>query len=52
MSHFSGLKISKSKYEVAGIGAMKGVKVTLCCVECVNLLTNAKILVISVIIRS
>ena len=40
MSQFSGLKINKSKCEVAGIGVMKGVKVALCGVECVNLLTN------------
>ena len=39
-SQFSGLKINKSKCEVAGIGVMKGVKVALCGVECVNLLTN------------
>ena len=41
MSQFSGLKINKSKCEVAGIGVTKGVKVALCGVECVNLLTNA-----------
>ena len=41
MSQFSGLKINKSKCEVAGTGVMKGVKVALCGVECVNLLTNA-----------
>ena len=41
MSQFSGLKIKKSKCEVVGIGVMKGVKVALCDVECVNLLTNA-----------
>ena len=41
MSQFSSLKINKSKCEVAGIGIMKGVKVALCGVECVNLLTNA-----------
>ena len=41
MSQFSGLKIKKSKYEVAGVGIMKGVKVALHGVECVNLLTNA-----------
>ena len=39
MSQFSGL--NKSKWEVAGIGVMKEVKVALCGVECVNLLTNA-----------
>ena len=41
MSQFLGLKINKSKCEVAGIGVMKGVKVALCGVECVNFLTNA-----------
>ena len=41
MSQFSGLKINKSKCEVAEIGVMKGVKVAFCGVECVNLLTNA-----------
>ena len=40
MSQFSGLKISKSKCEAAGIGVIKGVKLALCDVECVNLLTN------------
>ena len=47
LSQFSGLKTNKSKCEVAGIGVIKGVKVALCDVECVNLLTNAiKVLVI------
>ena len=47
MSKFSGLKINKSKCEIAGIGVMKRVKVALYDVECVNSLTNAiKILVI------
>ena len=41
MSQISGLNINKSKYEVAEIGVMKGVKVALCDVECVNFLTNA-----------
>ena len=41
MFQFSGLKINKSKCEVARIGVMKGVKVTPCGAECVNLLTNA-----------
>ena len=43
MSQFSSLKINKWKCEVAGIGVMKGVKgvkVALCSVGCVNLLTN------------
>ena len=34
MSHFFGLKINKSKCEVAGIGVMNGVKVTLWCRMC------------------
>ena len=41
MSQFSGLKINKSKCEVEGIGVMNGVKVALCGVECVKLLTNS-----------
>ena len=40
MPQLSGLKINKSKCEFAEIGVMKGVKVALCGVECVNLLTN------------
>ena len=40
MSQISSLKINKSKCEVVGIRVIKGVKVTLCGVECVNLLTN------------
>ena len=47
MPQISGLKFNKSKCKEAGIGVMKRVKVTLCDVECVNLLNNAiKILVI------
>ena len=34
MIHFSGLKINKSKCEVAAIGVMKGVKMTLCGLIC------------------
>ena len=41
MPQFSRLKINKLKCEVAGIGVMTGVKVALCGVESVNLLTNA-----------
>ena len=36
-SQFSGLKPNKSKFEIAGIGVLKGVKVTLYGVRCVNL---------------
>ena len=41
MSQFSGLKVNRLKCEVSGIGVMKGVKMVLCGVVCVNLLTNA-----------
>ena len=41
MPQFSGLKINKLKCEVAGTGAMKGVKVALCVIESVNLPTNS-----------
>ena len=34
---FSGLKLSKSKCEIAVIGVLKGVKVALCDMRCVNL---------------
>jgi len=36
-SQFSGLKINKTKCEVAGIGCKKGVKVALCGMRCVDL---------------
>ena len=39
-SQFSGLKPNKSKCEIAGIGVLKGVKVTLCGMRCVNLLED------------
>ena len=41
MSQYHGIKVNRSKCEVSGIGVMQGVKITLCGVECVNLLTNA-----------
>ena len=41
MPQFFGLKINKLKCEVAGTGAMKGVKVALCGIESVNLPTNS-----------
>ena len=42
MPQFFGFKINKLKCEVAGTGAMKGVKVTLCGgIESVNLPTNS-----------
>ena len=39
-SLFSGLKPNKSKCEVAGIGALKGVSVALCGMECIDLTTK------------
>ena len=39
-SLFSGLKPNKSKCEVAGIGALKGVSVALCRMECIDLTTK------------
>ena len=35
-SIFSGLKPNKSKCEVAGLGALKGVKIALCGIECTD----------------
>ena len=34
---FSGLKINKTKCKIAGIGVLKGVKLALCGMECVDL---------------
>ena len=39
-SSFSGLKPNKSKCEVAGIGALKGVKMALCGMKCNDLRLN------------
>ena len=39
-SLFSGLKPNNSKCEVAGIGALKGVSVALCGMECIDLTTK------------
>ena len=36
-SSFTGLKPNLSKYEVAGIGALKGVKVAICGMKCIGL---------------
>ena len=36
-SKFSGLKPNKTKCEIAGIGVLNGVQVTLCGMKCVNL---------------
>ena len=40
-STFSGLKPNKSKCEIAGLGALKGVKLALCGMECLDLMFNA-----------
>ena len=37
-SEFSGLKPNKSKCEIAGIGALKGVQVALCDMRCIDLM--------------
>ena len=34
---FSGLKINKTKCKIAGIGVLKGVKLALCGMKCVDL---------------
>ena len=39
-SKFSGLKRNKSKCEIAGIGALKGVQVALCGMRCIDLMSN------------
>ena len=46
-SMFSGLKPNKSKCEIAGIGALKGVQVALCGMECIDL-TNKAIKILGV----
>ena len=40
-SVYSGLKPNISKYEVAGIGVLKEVKVATCGFQCINLKTRA-----------
>ena len=39
-SHFSGLRPNLSKYVIAGIGVFKGVKVTDCGIQCVDLVLD------------
>ena len=39
-SEFSGLKPNKSKCEIAGIGALKGVQVALCSMRCIDLMSK------------
>ena len=36
-SKVSGLKLNKSKCEIAGIGPLKGVRLALCSMQCINL---------------
>ena len=38
---FTGLKQNLSKYEVAGVGALKGVKVAICGIKCIDLTQEA-----------
>ena len=40
-SSFSGLKPNLSKYKVAGIGLLKGVKVAVCGIKCIDLTKDA-----------
>ena len=40
-STFSGLKPNKSKSEIAGLGALKRVKLALCGMECIDLMFDA-----------
>ena len=40
-SSFTGLKPNLSKCEVAGIGALKGVKVAICGIKCIDLTKEA-----------
>ena len=40
-STFSGLKPNKSKCKIAGLGALKGLKLALCGMQCINLNFNA-----------
>ena len=39
-SKFSGLKPNKSKCEITGIGALKGMQVALCGMRCIDLVSN------------
>ena len=40
-STFSGLKPNESKCKIAGLGALKGVTLALCGMECMDLMFNA-----------
>ena len=39
-STFSGLKPNNIKCEIAGLGALKGVKLALCVMECIDPITR------------
>ena len=39
-SKFSELRPNKSKCEIAGIGALKGVQVALCSIRCIDFVSN------------
>ena len=39
-SLYSGLKINNAKFEIAGIGVKKGVKIALCGIECIDLTSD------------
>ena len=39
-SELFGIKLNKSKCEIAGIGALKGVQVALCGMRCIDLMFN------------
>ena len=39
-SKFSGLKPNKSKCEISGIGALKGVQIAFCSMRCIDLVSN------------
>ena len=39
-SKFSGLKPNKSKCEITGIGALKGMQVALCGMRCIDIVSN------------
>ena len=39
-SRFSGLRPNLSKYEIADVRVLKGVKVAVCCIQCVDLVLD------------
>ena len=44
LSSFTGLKLNLSKCEIAGIAVMKGVKVAICRIKCIDLTKYIKVL--------